>query len=221
MNRQRMLLIVLALLVLIAAWRYLGSGDDEPPIGPPAAARAGDPEEGGRPGAAPSAARRGAERDASTKDVLELRVAALQHDPESYTPGRDPWRFIDPPPPPPPPVHVKTAAELARERAEAELAARLRAEAEERARLDALIPKPPPFTLKYLGSFGTAERRLAVFTDADGKTIYNVKEGGTIDGKFTVAHIGFESVDIGFVGFPDVPPQRLPAGPPAGQPAGH
>lgn len=213
MSRQRVLLIVLGALALIALWRYFGPGDDEapaPPAAAPAAARAADPEDGGTRGApAPAPGSRRGSRDAPVREVLDLHLAALQHDPESYTPGRDPWRFFEPPPVPPP-VHRPTAAEIARDRAAAELAARLRAEAEERARLDALVPKPPPFTLKYLGNFGPAERRLAVFTD--GKTIYNVKEGGTIDGKFTVNHIGFESVDIGFVGFADTPPQRLPAG---------
>jgi hypothetical protein len=212
LKRQRVLLAVLGVLVLLAAWRYLAPGDDEPIVPPAATARVGDPEDGGaRPGppAAPRAGANGASQ-APVREVLDLRLSALQRDPQSYTPRRDPWRFVDPPPPPPPPEHKPTAAELAAERAAAELAARQRAEAEERARLEALIPKPPPFTLKYLGNFGTAERRLAVFTD--GKTIYNVREGGTIDGKFTVNHIGFESVDIGFVGFPDAAPQRLPAG---------
>ena len=32
-----------------------------------------------------------------------------------------------------------------------------------------------------------------------------------IDNKFIVAHIGYESVDIRFVGFPDWPAKRLSA----------
>jgi len=208
-SRQRVLLIVLGVLVLITIWRYLGAGGDDLPVAPPAAAaRAGDPEDGGAPRPGAPAAR--GKASAPVHEVVDLRVAALQHDPESYRPGRDPWRFVEPPPPPPLPIHQPTAAERAAERAAAEQAARLRAEAEERARLEALIPKPPPFTLKYLGNFGAPDRRLAVFTD--GKNIFNVREGGTIDGKFTVNHIGFESVDVGFVGFPNTPPQRLPAG---------
>ena len=69
--------------------------------------------------------------------------------------------------------------------------------------------------MNYLGSFGPPEKRLAVFTD--GKTIHNALEGEVLDNKFIVAHIGYESVDIQFVGFPDVarpaarrrPPQPL------------
>ncbi len=213
MNRQRLMVVVLGVLVLIAAWRYLAPGDDEPIVAAPASgasSRAGDPEDGGRPAPAGGAARRSGDATPATREVLDLAAAAPQGGGTSETAGRDPWRFREPPPPLPPQVRPPSAAELARLRAAEEAAARLRAEAAERARLEALIPKPPPFTLKYLGSFGPVERRLAVFTD--GKTIRNVKEGGTIDGRFTVDHIGFESVDIGFVGFPDVPPQRLPAG---------
>ena len=73
-----------------------------------------------------------------------------------------------------------------------------------------LPPQPPQFTLKFLGSFGPPQARLAVFSD--GKTIYNVREGGVLQGKFVVARIGVESADIKFVGFPDYPPQRLAPG---------
>ena len=65
---------------------------------------------------------------------------------------------------------------------------------------EAAKPKPQPFTMKYLGNFGSPQKRLAVFTD--GKTIYNAQEGEVLEGKFIVAHIGYESVDIQFVGFP-------------------
>ena len=75
---------------------------------------------------------------------------------------------------------------------------------------EAAKPKPPPFTLQYLGKFGPEERPIAVFTD--GKNILNVQEGEVIQGKFIVGQIGFESVEIQFVGFPNWPPQRLPVG---------
>jgi hypothetical protein len=77
--------------------------------------------------------------------------------------------------------------------------------------VEAAKPKPPPFTMSYLGSFGPPSRRIAVFSD--GKTIYNALKGEVLAGKFIVAEIGYESVDIRFVGFPDWPPQRLAVGP--------
>ena len=97
---------------------------------------------------------------------------------------------------------------LAQEQAERERAAQL-----ERVRIEAAIPKPPQFTMSYLGSFGPPDKRLAVFTD--GKTIYNTQQGDVLEGKFIVAHIGYESVDIRFVGFTDWPAQRLAVGHPS------
>ena len=76
----------------------------------------------------------------------------------------------------------------------------------EQARLDA-IPKPPVVDLKYLGSFGPETRKIAVFYD--GSNIYNALAGDVLNGKFIVARIGYESVDLKFVGFPDTPAQRL------------
>ena len=203
-SRQKLLAGILGFVLLLALWSWLGpSGDDGVDIGddfaaaPPAAGRIPG---AGRPAARPAA-----------NTVEELRVAELAIQPREYTPGRDPWRFVDPPPPPepppPPPPRPPSAEELeARRRAEEE-AARLRA----LAAAEAAKPKPPPFTLSYLGNFGPESRRIAVFSD--GKTIYNALEGETLVGKFIVADIGYESVDIRFVGFPDWPPQRLAVGP--------
>jgi hypothetical protein len=71
-------------------------------------------------------------------------------------------------------------------------------------------PVPPPVDVVYLGSFGSEKRRLAVFSD--GKAIFNVLEGGVLNQKFVVVRIGFDSVEVGFVGFPDAPPERLAVG---------
>ena len=96
----------------------------------------------------------------------------------------------------------------AQERLAAERAAELA-----RQQAEAAKPRPQPFTMNYLGNFGSPQKRLAVFTD--GKTIYNAQEGEVLEGKFIVAHIGYESVDIQFVGFPDWPAQRLAVGRPS------
>lgn len=85
-----------------------------------------------------------------------------------------------------------------------------RRRAEEAARLaaiEAAKPKPAEFTLKYLGYFGPSNKKIAVFTD--GKAEISAQEGETIDNKFIVARIGYESVDIRFVGFPDWPAKRV------------
>jgi len=208
-TRQRNLLIALGVLLLVVAWRYLRpqGGGETPAV--PAPSGAVD-EEGGparRPPPAAGPERRGAKKG---DRVAVLRMADLDRVPPGSTVGRDPWRFVDPPPPPPPKPHVPTAAELKameEERQRQEAAARAAAEA---AAIEAAKPKPPEFTMQYLGDFGPPNRKIAVFTD--GKKIYNSLEGDVIDNKFIVAHIGYESVDIRYVNFPEVPAKRLGVG---------
>ncbi|MGB5881354.1 MAG: hypothetical protein WBH85_15100 [Thermoanaerobaculia bacterium] len=135
--------------------------------------------------------------------VVELRVGDLEREPGDYAPGRDPFRFGAPPPPPPPPPAEPDPDAL--RRAEEALAAQ---EPPEEATPPQ--PVPPPVDVVFLGSFGSAKRRLAVFSN--GKAIFNVLEGGVLNEKFVVVRIGFESVDVGFVDFPDAPPERLAVG---------
>lgn len=71
-------------------------------------------------------------------------------------------------------------------------------------------PQPPRMTLQYVGRFGPKELTIAVFTDGD--SIFNARQGDVVDGKFIVDRIGYESADIKFVGFPDVPATRLAVG---------
>jgi hypothetical protein len=71
-------------------------------------------------------------------------------------------------------------------------------------------PQPPEVPFRYLGSFGSPARRVAVFSDGD--AIYNALEGDVLAGQFIVQHIGLESVDLRFVDFPRAPARRLAAG---------
>jgi hypothetical protein len=216
--RQRVLLGILVALVLIVAWVYLVPGDETAP--PPAQGRVGGGFDGdtGPPGMAgparppmwrqaASAGGAAAAGAGAVQTVLPLRIAELDRTPRSFTTGRNPWRFVEPPPPPPPAPRKPSAAEL-RAMQEAE-AARQRALAEQQrlALEESLKPHPPPFTLSYLGNFGPTGRRIAVFTD--GKKVWNAREGDVLEDKFVVAQIGYESVDIRFVGFDTVPAQRL------------
>jgi hypothetical protein len=221
LNRQKALLGILAVLLLVVAWRYLG-GDDEPtappmgPIGGTARSHAVDEEGGTAPAPAPALpAGRGGPAP-PTKEVKDLHVGQLEQVPGTYTPGRDPWRFYEPPPPPPPTPKPPTAEELERRRREEE--ERQKRLQEEQARQAYIAAHtPPPFTMSYLGTFGPGRRPFAVFSD--GKTIYNVREGDRISGsKFVVSHIGYESVDIGYIDLPEAPPQRVAAGGKPGAP---
>ncbi len=51
-----------------------------------------------------------------------------------------------------------------------------------------------------------------MFSDAGRDKIYNALAGDVLEGKFIVDHIGYESVDVKFVGFPDAPAKRLAIG---------
>jgi hypothetical protein len=137
--------------------------------------------------------------------VAELDVGRLAATPHDYSPGRDPFRYYVPPPkpvPPPPERTGPTAEELAA--LEAERQRRLREELANRG------PQLPQIELTYLGSFGPPERPIAVFSD--GEQIYNAVEGDVLQGQFLVAQIGYESVDLAYVQFPQEPPARLGVG---------
>jgi hypothetical protein len=205
--RERKLLSALAVLGGLAVLRFLWvqlTPAALPAAKPVAAAARG----AGAAGATSTSFGKGTRRGVAElpQEIVELQLADLEGQPRALTVGRDPFRFgpMPPPPPPPPP----TRAELEEMRRQEEL----RREAQERAAREAMIPRPPPVTVVYLGSFGTERRRIAVFADDKGENLYNVRVGETVEGKFIVDRIGYESVDLKFVGFPDEPAKRLPIG---------
>jgi hypothetical protein len=62
-------------------------------------------------------------------------------------------------------------------------------------------PAPPPIPFKFIGSFGPRERPIAVL--AAGDRIVNARAGDTVFERFILRKVGYESIDVGFVGFPD------------------
>lgn len=127
--------------------------------------------------------------------VAELDVARLDAAPRDYRPGRDPFRYYNPPPPPTPPPPPPPVVEV----------------------VETSPPPPvetgpqlPEIDLTYLGSFGPRENPIAVLTNGD--TIHNAIQGEVVGGQFVVVSIGLESVDLGYVDFPDEPPARLAVG---------
>lgn len=195
-KRQRVLLAVLLAVAAVAAWTQL-----LPRLG-------GD-------GAMATGPRGGDGRDVVTVDIVTLDLDQLAAVPRDYSPGRNPFAYGEPPPPPgPTPEELAERARLEEEARRAAEEARLAAE--ERARLlaenppEPPRPQPPEFRMTYLGSFGPASRRIAVFSD--GKEIYNALVGDVLAGEFVVQDIGYESVAIAFVDFPDEPPRRFAIG---------
>jgi hypothetical protein len=138
--------------------------------------------------------------DAVTPTLTPLRMKDLEQKPGEYSPGRDPFRFAAKPPPPKPqprqpqpqpqPQPVQQPVRAAQQRPAG--------------------PTPPPVDVKYLGSFGPEDGKIAVF--GDGTDIYNVRKGGILKKHFLVESINYESADLKYVNFPKLPATRLAAG---------
>ena len=188
-----LLLGLLGIVVVIAAWRYL-------------------PSFGGGPGFTRTTA---GDLRSTAIDVVELAAYTLDQPPPASSPTRDPWSFgsrpapeaalpeleTAPPPEPERPAIPETPAPLTIPETPAP---------------EPIGPAPPPIDIFYIGSFGRSDNPIAVFIDAD-KSIFNALEGDLVKDKFEVQNIGYESVDLLFVGFPDEQPVRLAIG---GRPTG-
>ncbi len=197
MNRRTVVLLgFLGATVLLALLLQSGScdGGETAAVSSPSGAV-------GRAGGVARRARRGSAEAQPVHHVVMLRSVELADVPSEYEPGRDLFRFYQPPKPPPQkPEPVRPPQPPPQKQVE--------------------LPPPPPgpqppaIDVDYLGSFGPQERPIAVLSD--GEEIYNVRLGDVIDGKFRVVRIGYESVDLAFVDFPEVPAARLPIGRPNG-----
>ena len=181
-RRERIGLLVLVILAPIAGWRYLE----------PAVLNLAGSGGGGN-------VRRFQPRAVVRQPMTELRLEALAVASGEYEPGRNIFRFGEkpkpPPPPPPPPPR-----EPPPQQPQAPPPPR-----------EPPKPQPPPVDVTLLGIFGPERRRVVVLTDKEG-TIINALEREVIREKFIIDKIGYESVDIAFVGFPDAAPQRLEFG---------
>ena len=186
-TRRKTLLIVLGVLLLIGAWRSLQPllQGEKPVVAAAAVLPSGPSDDAGRSGIRPG------------DRLATLHLASLDRtSPGSATGGRDLWRFIDPPARHPETLPVHKALPPIQP-----------ADPQPPSPTVTAAPAPPELSLEYLGNFGPSQRKIAVFSN--GKEIYNAQEGDVIDGKFIVARIGYESVDVRFVEFPEVPAQRV------------
>ncbi|MCG8458982.1 MAG: hypothetical protein MI919_22120, partial [Holophagales bacterium] len=73
-------------------------------------------------------------------------------------------------------------------------------------------PEPPEITFELLGIFGPDNRRIAALLDE--QEIINALAGEVVKEKFIITRIEpeYESVEIGFVGFPPDRTSRLEIG---------
>jgi len=200
-QRQKVLLGVLLVLMLVAVWRQFG---------PRITAGSGSSESGNRS----QAAERGTVRSVvDSPGVVELHLEDLEKVAGRFRPGRDPFRFGEARTLEAEPTEDEDdeAAREAERAAAAQEALRRAMEAQRRQEAAASgRPVLPDFNLKFLGSFGSRQKRLAVFSD--GAEIFNALEGGVLKGHFVIRQIGLESVDVGYLDYPDEPAIRLAAG---------
>lgn len=68
-------------------------------------------------------------------------------------------------------------------------------------------PRPPEISFKFIGTFGPKKNPIAVIQQGD--SIYNVRAGDVVFDKFVLRKVGYESIDVGFVGFPSAEPVRI------------
>ena len=73
------------------------------------------------------------------------------------------------------------------------------------------LPVPPNVVFQLIGIFGPKEQPIAVLRTGD--QITNARKGDVVFGQFTIQNVGYESIDIGFVGFPPYETRRLPISP--------
>lgn len=188
-----LLLGLLGIVVVVAAWRYL-------------------PSFGGGPGFTRTTT---GDLRSTAIDVVELAAYTLDQPPPASSPTRDPWSFGNRPAPEAALPELETAPPPEPERpAIPETPAPITIP--ETPAPEPIGPAPPPIDIFYIGSFGRSDNPIAVFIDAD-KSIFNALEGDLVKDKFEVQNIGYESVDLLFVGFPDEQPVRLAIG---GRPTG-
>lgn len=181
-SRERNLLALLAVLLLVFGWQYLA-----PML-----------RGGGGAGPGSTVAAREA-RDYAGVGVVEPRLAALNAERAEYEPGRNIFSYARkaPPPPPPAPPPTPPPPVVSTPRTPPPPA-------------PPVEPTPPPLDLEVLGTFGPQKRRLAVLRD--GEILINALEGDVIDGKFVVDEIDIDSVRFKFVGFPEAEPERVVIG---------
>jgi hypothetical protein len=67
------------------------------------------------------------------------------------------------------------------------------------------VPPLPPF--KLIGIFGTRDRPIAVLQT--GEETYNARAGDVLFERWIIQKVGYESIDVGFVGYSPTETRRL------------
>jgi hypothetical protein len=68
-------------------------------------------------------------------------------------------------------------------------------------------PAPPTIPFRFIGSFGPRERPIAVLVAGD--RLVNARAGDVVFERFILRKVGYESIDVGYVGFAESFSRRL------------
>ena len=204
-RRQALTFIALGAVLVLAVVRWNSGGGTQAPLPGVPAKKSAVSGPASIEEEAPAA--RGGRRSASTKVLSPDEVPVI--DPKDFDAPTGEGAFRDRPRP------------LRSPRADSASAADAHAAAADagRAELHRSAPPPPPtptprppeISFKFLGSFGPKDRPIAVVQQGD--AVFNARAGDTLFGKFVLRKVGYESIDVGFVGFDPNETRRLPITP--------
>jgi hypothetical protein len=134
----------------------------------------------------------------SPDEIPDIDVSAFSRHPDgSSEVSRDLFKFKEPPPPKPkpaPPAYIGPG----------------------NPRFVGPLPPPPPppppqppaIAFQFTGTFGSTKEPVAAIVQGD--KLILVRRGDVVDGKFIIRRVGYESLDVGFVGFPEGEVRRIP-----------
>jgi hypothetical protein len=204
-RRQAILFVSLAVVLLLAVvrWRPGGASAPTPASIPgrqasarPARSAGGDP--AGEETGPAARGRRAPVKELNPDDVPLLEVDDFTRPAEkaSADPGRDLFGLQEPTRPP-----VPTATPAPPAPGDVRFVGPLPPPP------PTPTPAPPAIGFKFLGTFGPKEHPIAVVQQGD--QVLNVRAGDTLFGKFILRKVGYESIDVGFVGFPEAETRRL------------
>jgi hypothetical protein len=196
-RRQAILLGVLAVLLVFAVVRWRPGAKAPAPAEPAGRARLAEPDRSVA-GAPPARGKGATHKEISPDEVPVLSVADFKprSPAEPGTGGRDLFDLREPThPPPPTPTPAPPGPGDPRFIGPLPLPP------------PPPPPRPPEITFKFIGTFGRKAHPIAVIVQAD--QVYSVQAGDTLFGKFVLRKVGYESIDVGFVGFPDSETRRV------------
>lgn len=197
-RKQAILLGVLAIVLVLAVVRWRPGGGAAPSPAAPAARRARAAGEATQedPGAPRGGRSKTREVSPDEVPILSAEDFTVYAGRGSSDTGRDLFELREPTrrppptpfPPPPPPGDTRFIGPLPPPP-------------------PTPTPKPPEVTFKFVGTFGPKGHPIAVIQQGD--LVYNVRAGDIVFDKFVIRSVGYESIDVGFVGFVETETRRI------------